>query len=645
MKYRPEIDGLRAVAVLPVILFHAGFSVFGGGFVGVDIFFVISGFLITTILLEDLQQDRFSILDFYERRIRRILPALFFVMLVCLPFAWAWLLPEAAVSFSRSLIGVTLFISNLVFERESSYFAPAMEVKPLLHTWSLSVEEQFYLVFPVVLLFAFKFMQSRLLHLFVFFIIIGVMLSEWGWRNDPTLNFYLSLTRAWEFYTGSIAALIVLKRGVLSNNFLSMLGLACIIASIFFYTEAIPFPSIYTLLPVCGAALIILYAGEATLVAILLRNKVLVFIGLISFSAYLWHQPLFAFARIRSFEEPSHVLMGGLSIISVGLAVFSWRFIEKPFRQKNNFLKSRRMLFSVSLSVSLMFIVLGVVGYLNDGFPKRLPKDVVRIGTAGEGVSWPCDGASFITCTIGDKGVLPNIALIGDSHAARYAFGFDQVLMRNSKSMQVSAGGWCVPLLDFVTSDIEKNSVACENGIGQALRSVAKDSNIDVVILSAEWANYTKGYRWGDLVSAYSYRSSENNDPRKNPKEFRLALSATVKLLQENSKKIIIIDPTPEFKIDVPRALAAGVLFDKDLSALHISEVDYLKRNEEYFNILNDEEFMELERISVSQYFCNEDICSPYSPDFLPYFSDPNHLSAVGTKLVSEAILNEVGLN
>ena len=198
LKYRPEIDGLRALAVAPVILFHAGFEIFRGGFVGVDVFFVISGYLITTIIIEDIENKRFSIIKFYERRARRILPALFFVMLVCIPFAWIWMYSSQMKDFSQSLVAVSLFTSNILFLRESGYFDEAAEIKPLLHTWSLSVEEQYYVIFPVFLVLAWHFGKKRVFWMIVVLAALSLLLSEWNWRNKTSANFYLATTRAWE---------------------------------------------------------------------------------------------------------------------------------------------------------------------------------------------------------------------------------------------------------------------------------------------------------------------------------------------------------------------------------------------------------------------------------------------------------------
>jgi len=209
MKYRSEIDGLRALAVIPVIFFHAGFESFSGGYIGVDVFFVISGYLITTILINSLEEKNFSLIDFYLRRAKRILPALFLIMLICIPFAWMWMLPYDLKNFSQSLVAVTFFASNFLFTIESGYFDSQSENKPLLHTWSLAVEEQYYLIFPIFLFLCWKFGKNKIFWFIVILASISFIISEWGWRNKPIANFFLAPSRIWEIFAGSIAALII----------------------------------------------------------------------------------------------------------------------------------------------------------------------------------------------------------------------------------------------------------------------------------------------------------------------------------------------------------------------------------------------------------------------------------------------------
>lgn len=376
MKYRAEIDGLRAVAVVPVMLFHAGFEFFSGGFVGVDVFFVISGYLITTIIAEDLDNQRFSLVSFYERRARRILPALLFVSFVSLVAAWIIMNPLELRKFGNALYGVASFSSKIVFWRTQGYFEDAIEINPLIHTWSLAVEEQYYVLFPVFLLLAWRFGKHKIFWAVTFFALVSLAISEWGWRKYPVANFYLAPTRAWELFAGSLAAFIVQKRGIQANNPLSLLGIAAIALTVVAYDENIPFPSIYTLVPVLGVVLIILFAGKETLAAKVLSVRAMVVIGLISYSAYLWHQPLLAFTRLYRVELDLPAAFKILILIlSLSLAYLSWKYIETPIRNRA-FLTTKSVLW---LSLCGLLLI-GCTGYISkktaSGYEQTLAKQL-----------------------------------------------------------------------------------------------------------------------------------------------------------------------------------------------------------------------------------------------------------------------------
>ncbi|MEZ5479762.1 MAG: acyltransferase [Thiolinea sp.] len=371
MHYRKEIDGLRALAVVPVILFHAGLSAFSGGFVGVDIFFVISGYLITSIIINELDAGHFTIAGFYERRARRILPALFFVMLVSLPFAWWILLPHELEAFARSMIAVVIFASNLLFWQESDYFATDSELIPLLHTWSLAVEEQYYVLFPLLLWGVWKLGLRRVALIIGSIALLSLGLAEWGWRHDAAANFYLLPSRAWELMAGAGCALYLYRHppptGQLAQG-ASLLGLLLILFSIVWLDESVPFPSVYALPPVIGTALIILFAHGSSWTGRLLSLPLLVSIGLISYSAYLWHQPMFAFARLY-WLEPGLITLLSLALLAFVLAWISWRFVERPFRDRSHF--SRRQIFLMALLAGIAFILLALSWIALQGVPAR----------------------------------------------------------------------------------------------------------------------------------------------------------------------------------------------------------------------------------------------------------------------------------
>lgn len=356
--------------MVPVILFHAGFEMFSGGFVGVDVFLVISGYLITTILIEDIENKRFSIVNFYERRARRILPALFLVMLVCIPFAWMWMLPDPLENFGQSLVAATLSANNVLLYLTSGYWDLASEFKPLLHTWSLGVEEQYYVIFPLLLVLTWRFGKGFVLLSIIVIASISLVLSEWLSRENPEAAFFLIHTRAWELFAGSIVAFIVQKQGVQKNNTLASLGLSAIVFSVFFYDETTPFPSVYTLIPVLGVVLLVLYADKDTLAAKLLSAKGVVGIGLVSYSAYLWHQPLFAFSKIYQKTEPSVFINAAMIVITFLLSYVSWKYIEKPFRNKS-LINAKTFLIVVAIS-SLGLIGFGYSAHKTHGFVERV---------------------------------------------------------------------------------------------------------------------------------------------------------------------------------------------------------------------------------------------------------------------------------
>lgn len=371
MKYRAEIDGLRALAVLPVILYHAGFPLFKGGFIGVDVFFVISGYLITTIILESLRSGTFSLMEFYERRSRRILPPLFLVLLVCIPFSWMFMFPTQMDEFARSLLSVCFFVSNFFFMRETDYFSTSSDEKPLLHTWSLSVEEQYYLMFPMLALIAWRFLKDKVVWIFLLFAALSLLGSELGARQRPDHNFFFTLSRAWEILAGSSVAALMAKRMIRPNNYLSIIGLVLIFYSVFSFDKSIPVPSVYTIAPVAGAALLILFSSQ-TAVGNFLSMKALSGLGLISYSLYLWHQPVFAFANIGVGDRKGTVMMIPLIGATFLLAFFSWRFVEQPFRDRFR-LDSRRFLI-VLISVLTILVAFGWAGKKTSGFEKLMFK-------------------------------------------------------------------------------------------------------------------------------------------------------------------------------------------------------------------------------------------------------------------------------
>lgn len=375
VKYRPEIDGLRAIAVMAVILFHAGLTQFSGGFVGVDVFFVISGFLITTILIKDQERGGISISKFYQRRAKRIMPVLFVVILATLPVTWLFLPPPELKSYFSSIAATATFSSNILFWYESGYWDTATSLKPLIHTWSLAVEEQYYIVFPLIVMTAWRLGRAWFTAIILALVAASLWFAEHYLTTDPMMSFYMLPSRAWELLAGSLTALYLLRRTAPissgpMNQLLSLSGLSMIVYAIFAYTEQTPFPGINAALPVIGTALIIAATGPRTLVGFVLGSKPFVLVGLISYSAYLWHQPILAVFKLRGFGEISTTGSIMAVALTIALSVLSYRFVEKPVRLGASVFG--RKPFASTAVATIAFIAISGYGYKSEGFPSRL---------------------------------------------------------------------------------------------------------------------------------------------------------------------------------------------------------------------------------------------------------------------------------
>ena len=419
--YRKEVDGLRAIAVFSVVFFHAGFSFFKGGFIGVDVFFVISGYLITNIILKEIIEKKFSIKNFYERRARRILPALFLVLFTTIPLAVIFLTRSELSSFFKSLVATSIFLSNIFFWKEAPYFNSGAELKPLLHTWSLSIEEQFYIFFPIALLLLWRIKKKLTIYFFIIIFIISLSTAEYSSKIFPNANFYFIFTRAWELAIGAIIAYYYIHRknenifSKKSREVFSFFGFIAILFSIFFYSEQSRFPGFQALVPTLGSAMILIFANKNTFIGKFLSNKFLVSIGLISYSFYLWHQPLFAFAK-SYYVNIDIINKFYIIFFALILSFFSWKFVEKNFRDKK-IITSKQIFFWGSIS-TFFFIIFGLsTNYYFDGksrggseaeLAKLLSKNIAVESTE-------MDERLFIKQRIIYESYKPEILIIGSS--------------------------------------------------------------------------------------------------------------------------------------------------------------------------------------------------------------------------------------
>lgn len=562
--YRPEIDGLRTVAVVPVVLFHAGLQVFSGGYIGVDVFFVISGHLITAILLNDIAAQRYSIARFYERRARRILPALLLVMLCCLPAAWFGLLPKDFQQFSTSILAVLGFVSNIAFWREEGYFATASELKPLLHTWSLAVEEQFYLAFPLVLLVLRKASRKTMAITLGAAALGSLVLCEVAAVRWPTANFYLAPTRAWELLGGSLCALWGRQSHRPLAGALAWFGLALILGAVFLFDSALSYPSHYTLVPVLGTMLLLAFARAEAGPGRLLALPPFVGIGLISYSLYLWHQPLFAFARQLTYGRPGHGLMLGLAALSVLLAWASWRWVETPFRQRGGPGEARRALTLAGLACA---VLVGFAGYglASGGIAGRLHASTdpairsfvasaLYAETPGGDCKADANGIS-VPCTYVPNPAAPlRFAVYGDSHAQALLPAFAELARRRGLEMHFASVGGCPPLLGAHVINGNLPPGDCPI-LAEKELAAARANGIAAVFLVGRWTLYTDG---DPMLPASRYLLSRHAAPfRPDRAEARRTLAATlartIAAYRMAGIRVILVDQVPQQAFDVGR--------------------------------------------------------------------------------------------
>lgn len=630
MKYRAEIDGLRALAVIPVILYHAGFKLFGGGYVGVDVFFVISGYLITTIILTELEAGTFSLIHFYERRARRILPALFVVMFACLPFAWFWLLPDAMKQFSESIVAASTFASNIFFWRTSGYFDTATQLKPLIHTWSLAVEEQYYILFPLFLMLTWKLGKPWILRLLAVAFVISLVGAQCLSATYPSFNFFMLPTRGWELLIGAFIAFYYARHNIKKHHpFIeqlgSLIGLLLITYSVFAYNDQTPFPSVYALAPTAGAALIITLATHKTIVGKLLGSKLFVAIGLISYSAYLWHQPMFAFVRERSFDEPSAYLMSVLALLSFAFAYLSWKYIERPFRNKHRI--SQRKVFTYGVLCSALFIGLGYYGYVS---MKMLTAKIISSSNQ-------IQSEKIITTK--------KIMLLGDSHAGHLASGLQKIY---GDQIVVRSFSGCIPFHNLDRYDSRSKPGVCAKNINGELNIFESDNDYELIIFSTMGPVYLDATTFKGKnvarVTGLGVELIDNKAEKDRWNVFEIGMRNTLrKLSLIKGKKIIYVLDIPELGIEDKKCYAPkqfltiastrfGIGSEYSFDSCKQTRLDINERTNRYVimvkNILAD--FPNVILFDPTSIFCDDEWCYG-AKDGKKLYKDVDHLSEFGS--------------
>jgi len=654
LTYRPEIDGLRAIAVGAVILYHTQITILGqpfiGGFIGVDIFFVISGYLITSIILKELlTTGTFSFKHFYERRIRRILPALLFVMLVSFPLAWMCLLPSNFVDFSKSILYSLGFSSNFYFHYSGQqYGAESGLLKPFLHTWSLSVEEQYYILFPIVLLITFKYFRKYLIYILILGFLISLGLAEWGSRNYPSASFYFLHTRMWELLAGSLLAYYEINNGYRNKNktlnlILPFAGFVLIGYSILFFNDRMFHPLFFTLSSIIGVCLIIWFSNKDEIITKILSTKLFVGLGLISYSLYLWHYPIFAFVKTTGLVMGDMTFKLLLIPILLICSVISYHFVEKPFRNKKNDIKKILILISISFFVLISFN-LYVIN--KDGIKNRLP-EIFQIDLRPKKFNFH------------QKDNAQKIVLIGDSHARALEFNLNEEIKK--KDFSLIGFETLFYLTDFNIVK-KKTGKINENFIDRNIKidNFLKENSDLIVVFHQRWTyllletffDDKEGYKETDNLEHHSYLEQINiktSSLKERQQYIREGLISQINKIINQGHKLILVYPVPEMGIDPHRYLFRNYIYNKNLfiNSMPIfsgSYEVYKKRNKLIFEILNSINNPSIYRVYPHEFFCNKQLenrCVANNKNNI-FYNDTNHLSIHGSKLVVDEIMKEI---
>lgn len=655
LTYRPEIDGLRAIAVFSVIFYHANIvifnkNLFSGGFLGVDIFFVISGYLITSIILKEIYiTNNFSFINFYERRVRRIIPALLFVILCSLPFSYLILLIEPIIDFSKSIISSIFFISNIYFYFTGNIYGEEHTLfKPFLHTWSLSVEEQFYILFPIFLFIVIKFFKKYLLILLSIGLFISISFSQYSTIYHAGFNFYQIFSRGFELLLGSLLSYFELnnvggKSNKVLNQLFPKLGISLIIFSIFFFNDRDLLPSFYSLIPLIGVGLIIWFSHQDEIVTKILSNKIFVFFGLISYSLYLFHYPIFAFSRILEiFNNYYKFIFIFLTII---VSIFSYYFIERRFRDRK--IISLKKLVIILLSSIVFILSFSIYIIIEDGIKTRFPKIFQK-------------ELKKTNIKFHQNDNLQKVVLIGDSHSRSLEYHLNEELKKNNFSLFRFETDMYLKNFNYIdrkTKEIDKNFIESNRKIDKFL---LENSNL-IIIFHQRWSirilethfNNEEGYKeyireedkYFDYLEPVNIKTSSQQQREKYIKE---SLVSQINNIINQGHKLILVYPVPEMAFNPHKLLYSeyfkNFLFNKkeySSSILSGSYEVYKKRNKLIFEILDSVKNENIYRVYPHSHFCNKQIksrCVSNDKENIFYFDD-DHLSLSGSKFVVDDIL------
>jgi peptidoglycan/LPS O-acetylase OafA/YrhL len=647
--YRPEVDGLRAISVMAVILFHANFGC-PGGFVGVDVFFVISGFLITSLILNDVEKNAFSLKDFWIRRIRRIVPAASIMVLLTLIAGYFLLLPEDLIGLGKSAIAQSFMGSNFYFWSNGGYFARNSETEPLLHTWSLAVEEQFYLVFPLLILLLSRTGPRRLGAAMWGIAAVSMAISVYGVYRSPSATFYLLPTRAWEMLAGSLVALQrQSSRPKYVAEMMAWVGLMAIGLAIGQMSRETVFPGAAALIPVAGAALFIWgNTGQSTSIGRLLSIRPLVFVGRISYSLYLWHWPVFAFLRYLSDAEEPSIEQRCLALMISGLlAVAAWWLVEEPIRRRVFFTSTPRLLTSVGFTTLALLAVSGSMIQMV-GFPHRIPSHWQLFRDAKQGVALKTNSGDLLT--LGQESPDEKFSFIvwGDSHANVAAPEFGSVAEQlGIQGINAARGGRPPIPGTYISWDKKLSEWNSE------VLSFIKTHRIPHVFLVARWSQFIEGPTPYDQLNGRGFtdpllRCSASEKPTRETSEacLRSGLEHLINELEESGCTIWIVQQVPDQNHDV---LRRAFLENQGLSLsghqVPLSQDDFEQRQRRVNALIAGVVGPNVRLIDLSRGMFDREGIAITSSNGVPLYRDNSHLSAEGSKLFIQPVVEKVLAN
>lgn len=643
MNYRPDIDGLRAIAVLGVLWYHIDPAVLGGGFVGVDVFFVISGFLITSLIIKDLETGKFSIARFYERRIRRILPALFCMIAACCVAAWFILLPEDYLDFAKSAKYAAISLPNLYFLKEiRDYFSPGVERFPLLHTWSLGVEEQFYIAFPLLLTLLFRHIGRAPIRIAVVSVvfIVSLVAAVLAVPRHPEKAFFLLHYRAWELMLGALIAMAKPRlRSVGLNHSLGAAGLVMIVLAMAFYTDNTPFPGASALPPCLGAGLLILTGGDKRVITFrLLAWRPLVFIGLISYSVYLWHWPLIVFARHAGIQVagPAAALLMAGSLVAGAL---SWRFIEQPFRKP--VAGTRPMVFAAWALTCVLLIGFWHAARWSRGFSARYSADVLRVLDYKEWATAYRNNAAKNfkpeeSPVYGARNVTPDIAVWGDSHARALLPVLDEMAKQRGRALKHFGMNGVPPVVGATPSDVGNPQKTSEYS-ARTLAMLPRDPSLRTIILISRWSLPSQSHHDGGSGSACSFYEQAFRTRELMDSYYTAKLRETIQTLLDSGKRVVIVEQVPMAPFNVPdnfaRMLNDG--HEPDASVEYPQQEAGNQAVLQAFDQMGQSPF--LMRIKPSQKLVHDGQLILWH-DRKPLYADQSHLSTAGAWFIEDLL-------